>query len=238
MIVPSMSVPAGTHVAAFACVVLDVDSTLSSIEGIEWLAERRGPAIARQIAAMTDRAMAGDVPLDAVYGQRLALVRPTRAEIEALASAYVRGIMPGARDALETLRERGVYLTIVSGGLREAILPLAGSLGIDEDDVHAVSVDFADDGSYLGFDTGSPLARRGGKPAVVGGLQLPRPVLALGDGSTDAELKTAPSSNGPVVDAFAAFIGVARRPAVVAVADYVVPAFDALPPIVLGAHVP
>jgi len=57
-------------------------------------------------------------------------------------------------------------------------------------------------------------------------LRLRGPVLAVGDGSTDAELK-------PCVDAFAAFTGVARRESVVAVADYVITHFADLPALVL-----
>ena len=79
----------------FSSVVLDVDSTLSAIEGIDWLAARRGPAVERLVAELTDRAMRGEIALDAVYGERLALVRPTRAEIDALAEAYVATMAPG-----------------------------------------------------------------------------------------------------------------------------------------------
>jgi len=53
----------------FRSVVLDVDSTLCAIEGIDWLARRRGPAVAAQVAALTDRAMDGAIALDQVYGE-------------------------------------------------------------------------------------------------------------------------------------------------------------------------
>ena len=41
----------------FASVVLDVDSTLCGIEGIDFLAARRGPDVGERIAELTDRAM-------------------------------------------------------------------------------------------------------------------------------------------------------------------------------------
>jgi phosphoserine phosphatase len=210
----------------FAAVVWDVDSTLTRVEGVEWLAERRGDAIAAAVAAMTTRAMDGTVALDAVYGERLALVRPTRADVAALADAYAASAVAGAREALAALRAAGLRLAIVSGGVRQAVLPFAEVLGFTDRDVYAVALQFAADGSYTGFDAASPLARRGGKPAVVSALGLPRPILAIGDGSTDAELK-------PCVAAFAAFTGVARRESVVAVADYVITQFAELPALVL-----
>ncbi|HEX7918943.1 MAG TPA: hypothetical protein VF454_06025, partial [Gemmatimonadales bacterium] len=60
--------------ARFRTVVLDVDSTLTGIEGIDWLAARRDPGTAAQIAALTGRAMNGEVPIESLYGRRLDLV--------------------------------------------------------------------------------------------------------------------------------------------------------------------
>jgi phosphoserine phosphatase len=62
----------------FASVILDVDSTLTGIEGIDWLAEHRGADLGARVTELTDRAMRGEIALDAVYGERLALVRPSR----------------------------------------------------------------------------------------------------------------------------------------------------------------
>lgn len=215
----------------FASVVLDVDSTLSRTEGIEWLATRRGPAVARSVAEATARAMQGEIALQDVYADRLALVRPTRADIEALAQEYIDNVSPGAREALVALRGAGVRLVVVSGGLRDAILPLTRMLKIADADVHAVSLQLTPSGEYAGFDANAPLARSGGKPVAVRALVLPTPVLALGDGATDAELKTVLP---PAVNAFAAFTGVAAREPVVRVADYVVHSFAQLPSVVLS----
>jgi phosphoserine phosphatase len=222
----------------YASVILDVDSTLTDVEGIEWLADRRGPTVARSVAEMTQRAMDGTISLDAVYGARLALVQPARPDMAALAGAYAAGIVPGARSAIAALQAAGIRVVAVSGGLREAVAPFVISLGIPTGDVYAVSVDFTSDGAYAGFDERSPLARRGGKPIVVRALGLPHPILGVGDGSTDAELKTMGGDGGPAVDAFAAFVGVASRPSVVAVADDVVHSMAELPALVLGTAVP
>ena len=85
-----------TRTPRFASVILDVDSTVAGIEGIDWLAERRGADVAARVVAMTDQAMRGELALDAVYGERLALIRPTREEIDALAQAYRAAVAPGA----------------------------------------------------------------------------------------------------------------------------------------------
>lgn len=209
--------------ARYGSVVFDVDSTLSAIEGIDWLAERRDPSVAAQIRVMTERAMAGSVPLEAVYWYRLELIRPTRAEIAELAQAYVEAAQPGAKELCEELDVAGCSIVLLSGGLRQAILPLARHLGVAPDDVHAVEIDFADDGTCSGLRGMQLLSTQQGKPKVLHSLrgELDRPLVMIGDGSTDAATRG-------VSDAFIAFTGVARRESVVAVADAEASDFAAL----------
>ena len=202
----------------YRTVILDVDSTVAGIEGIDWLARRRSPELAREVASLTDRAMAGEIPLERVYGERVGRVAPSREDVAALAEAYVAALAPGCADAVRLLRERGARIVLLSGGLREAILPLAAMLGVAEGDVHAVPVRFDAEGRYAGV-ADSPLTTDGGKPAVVRALGLERPVLAVGDGNTDLALRG-------TVDTFAAFVGFVRREPVVREADVVVESFD------------
>ncbi len=210
--------------------ILDVDSTLSRAEGIEWLAALRGGTLVKEIETVTGRAMRGEIRLQDVYASRLDAIRPTRAEIGALGEEYVRTIMEGAHEAVSALREAGVHVIIVSGGIREAVAVLGRSLAVPDQDIHAVALQFTQSGEYAGFDAESPLARSGGKPLLVRGLDLARPVLAVGDGITDAELRTV---NPPAADALAAFTGVATRAPVVAVAEFCMHSFSQLLPIVV-----
>ncbi len=213
---------------AFRSVVLDVDSTVSAIEGIDWLAEQRDATTARAVAALTADAMEARVSLDEVYQRRLAIIAPTREEIAALSQVYITAALPGVREAITSWRRAGVHVLLVSGGLRDAILPLAAWLDIDARDLHAVDVVYDAAGTVRHVASSAPLARRGGKPIVVQSLTLARPLLAVGDGATDAEL-------APYVDCFLAFTGVARRTSVVAAAGGEVTDFAGLTPIVLGS---
>ena len=213
--------------SGFASVILDVDSTLCGIEGIDWLAERRGPAVGVKVTALTDRAMRGEIALDAVYGERLALVRPSRDDVRALGDAYAGALADGAARVVARLIEERRRVVMVSGGIREAILPLARTLGITDADVHAVAVHFDATGDYAGFDTGSPLATAAGKSAVARSMHLPSRVLAVGDGATDLAMR-------PAVDAFAAFTGFVTRDPVVGSADFIITSFDQLMKLVLA----
>ncbi len=69
----------------YATVVLDADSTLAGIEGIDWLAARRGPEVQQSVEALTTQAMDGRLALDQVYTRRLALIEPTSLDLHALA---------------------------------------------------------------------------------------------------------------------------------------------------------
>lgn len=204
----------------FGSVIFDCDSTLSAVEGIDELAGPRKP----EIAALTAGAMRGEFPLEAVYGRRLAIIRPSRADIEALARRYIAAAVTGAREVVASLREAGVEVGIVSGGLRPALLPLAAWLGIPEHRVAAVDLHFDARGDYAGYDDASPLAKSGGKRELLALWRptLRPPVLFVGDGATDLEAR-------PEVDAFVAFMGVVQRPAIAAAADVVVSTPSLLP---------
>lgn len=199
-------------------VILDVDSTLSRIEGIEWLARLRGPEVFARINEVTERAMRGELEFDGVYAARLDAVRPTREEVVALGDAYVQNIARGAEEVIARLRSGGVRLLIVSGGMLEPVLHLAAHVGIASADVHAVPVFFDANGDYTGYDQEHPCTRQFGKRTVISALELEPPILLIGDGMTDAEVK-------PVVDAFAAFTGTVRREKILSFADFEMTSF-------------
>ena len=210
----------------YNAVIFDVDSTLSGIEGIDWLAALRGPEMQAWSSSLTERAMKGELPIEAVYGERMKAVRPSAAEIEALGRVYVERIAPGAQSTLAELRQNGIQLVMVSGGLREAIIPLARELDVSERSLYAVSVFFDGNGEYAGFEDTSLLTQQQGKRITVQAMDLKKPTLAVGDGMTDSEMK-------PAVTSFAAFTGFTRREPVLERADFVVNSFTELRDLIL-----
>lgn len=208
------SAPLDDSPPPYGTLVFDCDSTLCGIEGIDELRELGEIAGRRraEVAALTERAMAGGLALEAVYGRRLELLRPSRAAIEALGRQYVTSALPNGREMVAALHALGKRVCIVSGGIRAAVLVLAAHLNLRATEVFAVEVSHDSAGEYLGFDQLSPLARSGGKLGVV--LQLAREnpsaaVALVGDGATDLEA-------GPAAQRFVAFGGVVRRPEVFA----------------------
>jgi phosphoserine phosphatase len=206
-------------------VIFDCDSTLSALEGIEELARAHRDEVAR----LTEAAMRGEIALEDVYGRRLELVRPTRAQVHALGERYVQTLVSDARETIAALLGEGIEVRIMSGGIRQAVLTLAIALGLTERSVAAVDVYFNANGEYAGFDHTSSLARSGGKRVVLERWlpELPRPVMLVGDGATDLEAR-------PPADTFVAFAGVVERLAVIEAADEVVRTPSLAPILVLA----
>lgn len=175
---------------SFEVVCFDCDSTLSRVEGIDELARRGG--LFEEVAALTNAAMNGELALEAVYGHRLDLIKPDKGAIDWLADLYIAEMVEGVAETVKTLLDNGKQIHIISGGLRQAILPLAALLGIAEDHVHAVDVLFDDAGHYVDFARQSPLAVSGGKARVCRRLRMHHASLVMiGDGKTDLEAKQA-----------------------------------------------
>ncbi len=195
-------------------VCFDCDSTLSAVEGIDELARQSGAF--DQVAALTDQAMNGEIALEEVYGRRLQLIQPDRGMLDWLADLYVQKMVEGVVEVMATLQQSGKDIHIISGGIRQAILPLARHLNIPEAHVHAVNVLFDPQGHYQDFDRQSPLARNGGKADICRRIIRPGKTAAMvGDGNTDLEAKQA----GATVIGFG---GVASREQVKQQADYFV----------------
>ncbi|MGI9621577.1 MAG: hypothetical protein ACR2PK_01975, partial [Acidimicrobiales bacterium] len=74
----------------FAHVIFDCDSTLSTVEGIDVLAEDLG--FDDEVAALTQAAMEGEVELNSVYAQRLRMLKPSKQAIAALRAAYKQSV--------------------------------------------------------------------------------------------------------------------------------------------------
>jgi phosphoserine phosphatase len=182
-------------------VFFDVDSTLVTIEGIDVLANGN-PEIVR----LTEAAMNGEIAIDEVYGRRLELIRPSRADVEALGARYVASLVNGAEETIGALRDAGAHIHLVTAGIAQAIAPLAEKLGIAARNVHAVALEFDEAGDYRDFDRRCLLTRNGGKELVVHAIlaRAKGTSAFIGDGVSDLETK-------PVVDLFIGFGGVHLR---------------------------
>ncbi|OYX56696.1 MAG: 3-phosphoglycerate dehydrogenase [Brevundimonas subvibrioides] len=200
--------------------IFDFDSTLVRIETLEALAdialEGHGDAVSirAQVASLTDRAMTGEVDFGEALRARLAMLPLTRAHVLALADRILDEGTPSVRRNLRFFNENAANIIILSGGFREIIAPIAERLGVSPDRVICNDLIYDAEGRVTGVDDANPLSHENGKPTVIKALGLKGPVVMVGDGWNDAEVKL-----GGAADRFYAFTEIARRDKVVAVAD-------------------
>lgn len=175
-----------THFYDVDYVLFDCDSTLSSLEGIDELAKQAD--VYEQLAPLTQAAMEGKIKLDDVYKKRLELIQADKQAIEWLAQRYIETMVDDSEVVVEKLQKANKQIHIISGGLRQAILPLAKKLNIATINVHAVDVFFDNNATNMSFDEKSPLARSGGK-AIVSQQIIGKSgkAVLIGDGITDLE---------------------------------------------------
>ncbi|MFV0259619.1 MAG: phosphoserine phosphatase SerB, partial [Acidimicrobiales bacterium] len=167
-------------------VVLDVDSTLIQDEAIELLADVAGAG--DEVAAITARAMAGELDFAASLDKRLATVAGLSADALDQVNARIR-LTPGARTFIRTLSFLGYRTAIVSGGFTSVTDYLAAELGIDHAHANALEVV---DGRLTGRVVG-PIVDRQGKAALVRRIaeaeSIPLDqVVAVGDGANDLDM--------------------------------------------------
>ncbi|MGZ4595730.1 MAG: phosphoserine phosphatase SerB, partial [Actinomycetes bacterium] len=167
-------------------VVMDVDSTLVQGEVIEMLAEQAG--CAREVAAVTESAMRGDLDFAESLRQRVGLL----AGLDASALDVVRRelvLAAGARTFVRTLKRLDYRLAIVSGGFTQVTDQLVTDLGIDYSAANTLEIV---DGRLTGGLVG-PIVDRAGKADALerfaADARIPlAQTVAIGDGANDLDM--------------------------------------------------
>jgi phosphoserine phosphatase len=109
--------------------VSDMDSTMIGQECIDELADYAG--IKPQIAAITERAMQGELDFESALRERVGLLAGL--EEAAIGQCLAERIkpMPGARTLVATLKHRGCRTVLVTGGFHHFADPVAEQIGFD-----------------------------------------------------------------------------------------------------------
>lgn len=187
----------------FDVVVFDLDSTLVSIEGLDWLAETKGKG--REVSLLTKLSMEGKISVNEAFGKKMAMISPSKNDLISLGEKYCSSLVDDAREVISVLHKLGKEIWIVTGNFDPAVKILAHDLNIPEDKIVCNEVYFDQERNYSGFDSAGPLANNGGKSKVINERikKLGR-VVFIGDAVTDLEAKD-------VVDMFVGFGGVEQR---------------------------
>ena len=162
----------------------DMDSTMIQQECIDELADVAG--VGAQVAAITARAMNGELDFEGALTERLGLLTGLSDSVIAEVIADRITFMPGGHDLLRTMKASGAYCALVSGGFTAFTGYVAETLGFDENRANVLGVE---DGKL----TGIPVRPILGREAKVQALEEisarlgigHADVMALGDGAND-----------------------------------------------------
>jgi phosphoserine phosphatase len=168
--------------------VADMDSTMIGQECIDELADYAG--VKDRVAAITARAMAGEIAFAPALRERVALLQGLpAATIDKVIAERIRP-NPGAAVLVKTMRAHGAYTCVVTGGFTAFMAPLAAAIGFDE--YHANTL-LTDSAGRLTGEVAEPVlghdAKRDTLLALRARLRLrPEDTLAVGDGANDVPM--------------------------------------------------
>jgi len=188
--------------------VADMDSTMIGQECIDELADYAG--LRPEVAAVTERAMRGELDFEAALDARVALLAGLdEAAIDRCHAERVR-LTPGARVLVGTMRANRAYCLLVSGGFSHFADRIAAEIGFDA----AVSNLLHIEGGRLAGTVGRPILGAAGKKEALVAAAEARGIpladtLAVGDGANDI----------PMIAAAGLGIAYRAKPAAAAAAD-------------------
>jgi phosphoserine phosphatase len=168
--------------------VADMDSTMIGQECIDELADLVGQKA--HVAAITERAMRGELAFAPALRERVALLKglPARVIDDVLAQRIVP--TPGGRTLVATMRANGAYTCLVSGGFTAFAEKIAQRIGFDEASANQLLIDAS--GMLLG-EVAEPILGREAKLATLLALRArlglaAEDTLAIGDGANDLDM--------------------------------------------------
>ncbi len=166
--------------------IADMESTVIENEMLDELAEFVGAR--DQVAAITERAMNGELDFEAALEERVSLL--TGLEEDVLRSCLDRiRIDPGAATLVATLKSHGVYTALVSGGFTFFADHVRDRLGFDESRANRLLTS----DSKLTGRVGRPILDREAKVRALDELcekldLSPDNAVTVGDGANDLSM--------------------------------------------------
>jgi phosphoserine phosphatase len=171
-------------------IIADMDSTMITVECIDELADYAG--LKSEIAAITERAMRGELDFRAALIERVGLLAgmPEATLVECRMERVK--LTRGARTLVQTMKAHGAWSVLVSGGFMPFAGPVGEAIGFDK--VLANELEIA--GGKLTGRVIEPIVDSAAKletlkaEAAKHGLPLAE-TLAVGDGANDIPMITA-----------------------------------------------
>lgn len=179
-----MTLPSWQLSNPISAIVFDCDSTLSSIEGIDFLARNNG--VGELVKTLTAEAMSKTGINPGLYQERLDLIIPRREQVYALGHQYFAHRVPDISDIITIFNRLKKSVYLVSSGVNPAVKMFGEMLQIPTENVFAVNLRFDQQGNFLDFERSSPLINNDGKKAILQQIMAKHQhVIHIGDGLND-----------------------------------------------------
>ena len=176
-------------------IVSDMDSTMITVECIDELADYAG--IKPQIAAITERAMQGELDFAAALKERVALLAGLDESVIARCLDERVRPMPGAITLIRTMAGWGAHGILVSGGFTAFAGPVAGLIGFQEFHANLLAVEGGLLTGGLSGDIVDAAAKRSIMTNAADALGLSGDrIVAVGDGANDLPMIEAVMGGG------------------------------------------
>ncbi|ANL66476.1 phosphoserine phosphatase SerB protein [Rhizobium phaseoli] len=164
--------------------IADMDSTMIGQECIDELAAEVG--LKEKVAAITARAMNGEIAFEPALRERVALLKglPISVVDEVIARRIT--LTPGGPELIATMKSKGHYTALVSGGFTVFTGPIAATLGFNENRANTL---LEDAGILSGF-VAEPILGKQAKVDALNEISVrlgisPKEAIAVGDGAND-----------------------------------------------------
>jgi phosphoserine phosphatase len=164
--------------------IADMDSTMIEQECIDELADEAGHG--PRVAAITARAMNGELDFEDALRERVALLRGLPEQVIADVIAHRITLMSGGPTLIATMRANGAYTALVSGGFTAFTSAIAAKLGFDENRANTLLIE----NGVLTGAVADPILGRAAKVEALHDISArlgltPDQAIAVGDGAND-----------------------------------------------------
>lgn len=183
-------IPAGKKLADFGLVVMDMDSTLITIECIDEIADMQG--LKPQVASITAAAMRGELDFAESLRRRVALLAGLDERVLQRVYEERLKLTPGTETMLATLQMHGIKTLLVSGGFVYFTERLKQRLGLDYAHANTLEVVHGKLTGKVVGDIVDAQAKADWLTKTRDALELsPEQVIAIGDGANDLKMMSA-----------------------------------------------
>lgn len=207
--------------------VFDFDSTLTSVEGLDVLAEislanhPKKEEILAQIVEITNLGIDGEISFTQSLERRIKLLNANKAHLEQLTVELKKHISTSVERNKDFFKNFADNIYIMSAGFKEFIIPVVADYNITADRVFANTFKFDANDTIIGFDRDNPLSKHNGKIACLRNMNLQGEIQMIGDGYSDYVTRKA-----GIADKFFAFTENVEREKTIENADYIVKSLD------------